>query len=91
ILMHFHPRDLLNLSRTSKAFHGFLMRRSSARIWKEALRRVEALPPCPTDLIEPAWAALVFWPFCMVCGGDINTKVIWAFLVRLCKTCRPKV
>ncbi|KAH9928199.1 uncharacterized protein B0H18DRAFT_1210452, partial [Fomitopsis serialis] len=65
ILRHLLPHDLLSLTRTSKAFHAFLMRKSSAYYWKQSLKQVDGpLPRCPKELIEPAWVALVFSPIC---------------------------
>ncbi|TFY59652.1 hypothetical protein EVJ58_g5648 [Rhodofomes roseus] len=64
ICLSLHPRDLLSLSRTSKSFNSFLMRRSSAYLWRGSLRNVEGLPPCPSGLIEPSWVSLVFSPYC---------------------------
>ena len=65
--MYFLPQDLLSLSRTSKAFHDFLWCKSSACYWKQALERITGLPPCPKELIEPAWAAFIYWePICTV-------------------------
>ena len=58
--MFFLPQDLLSLSRASKAFHDFLLRKSSACYWKQALKRIQGLPPCPKQLIEPAWVALIY-------------------------------
>lgn len=54
------PRDLLNLSRTSRAFHQLLLRRSAACCWKQALQRLEGLPPCPKELVEPAWVRFLY-------------------------------
>ncbi|KAG6820465.1 hypothetical protein H0H93_016760 [Arthromyces matolae] len=60
------PLDVLNLSRTSKALRNILMSRSSQFIWKRARAHIEGLPDCPTDMSEPAYANLVFSPFCNV-------------------------
>ncbi|KAG6850403.1 hypothetical protein H0H93_013628 [Arthromyces matolae] len=61
------PLDLLNLSRTSKSLRDILMRRSSQYMWKSARAQVEGLPDCPNDMSEPAYANLVFYPYCQVC------------------------
>ena len=65
IFSHMHPRDLLNLARTTKAFRTFLMSRSSAPFWKAARQQLE-LPECPPHLSEPAYANLVFFFHCHV-------------------------
>ena len=64
-----HPRDLLRVSWTTKAFRGVLSDRSLKPIWKESLASIEGLPSCPRDLSEPAYAALLFSPYCSVRDG----------------------
>ncbi|EIW60441.1 uncharacterized protein TRAVEDRAFT_98847, partial [Trametes versicolor FP-101664 SS1] len=66
IFSFLHPRDLLNLARTSPAFRAFLMSRSSARFWKSARQTVEGLPDLPPYLSEPEYANLMFFPYCHV-------------------------
>lgn len=61
-----HPRDLLNLARTSKDFRAVLMNENSAPFWRAARQQVEGLPDCPTFLSEPAYANLVFFNACHV-------------------------
>ena len=61
-----HPRDLLNLARTSKDFRRVLMSRSSAPFWKAARQQVPGLPDCPPYLSEPAYANLAFFSHCHV-------------------------
>ena len=65
IFGHMHPRDLLNLARTTKVFRAFLMSRSSAPFWRAARQQLE-LPECPPHLSEPAYANLVFFFHCHV-------------------------
>ena len=60
------PLELLSLARTSKTLRSFLMRRSSASLWKAARLNVEDLPPCPSDLVEPAYASLMYDTHCGV-------------------------
>ncbi|KAH9833536.1 uncharacterized protein C8Q71DRAFT_188731 [Rhodofomes roseus] len=88
ICLYLHPHDLLNLSRTTKSFHVFLMKRSSAYLWKGSLKSVEGLPPCPKGWIEPLWISLVFSPYCTECGVGKATTVHWTFLARFCASCR---
>ncbi|KAH9918634.1 uncharacterized protein B0H18DRAFT_1122895 [Fomitopsis serialis] len=78
IFLSLQPSDLLNLSRTSKTIHSFLMKRSSASYWRESLKKVDGLPPSPEKLIEPAWVALVFSPFCTACGKGTPLGAFWA-------------
>lgn len=58
--------DLLNLARTTKDLRLFLMKSSSSQFWKAARLNVDALPPCPDDLSEPAYANLLFDSHCHV-------------------------
>ena len=71
-IFHFlHPRDLLNLARTSKDFRALLMDRKSAPWWRATRSQIEGLPPCPKTLSEPAYANLLFFNHCHVCSPDI--------------------
>ncbi len=70
---HLLPKDLLNLSRTSKGFHSLLMSRRSQSIWKAVCLNLPGLPPCPPDLTEPAYINLIFDAHCHVslsCNRD---------------------
>ncbi|KAH9854174.1 hypothetical protein C2E23DRAFT_86490 [Lenzites betulinus] len=83
-----HPRDLLNLARTTGSFRAFLMSRTSALYWKRARQSVEGLPDCPPHLSEPAYANLVFFPHCHNClTGNIHT-IIYEFSARYCRRCK---
>ena len=42
------------------------MSKESRRIWMTALGRAVDLPPCPSDMSEPLYAALVFDHHCFV-------------------------
>ncbi|KAI1790227.1 hypothetical protein LXA43DRAFT_515466 [Ganoderma leucocontextum] len=83
-----HPKDLLNLAKTSTAFRSFFLNRAnSISIWKASLRQVEGLPDKPEFLSEPAFAHLLFNPFCQNCGKSGIPKPIWAWFVRYCSSC----
>ena len=84
-----HPRDLLRVSWTTKAFRGVLTDRSSKPIWKTSLATVDELPPCPTDLAEPAYAALLFCPYCSVRSG-LLTILAWADSSKYCRDVRNR-
>jgi hypothetical protein len=77
ILSLLHPRDLLRVSWTSKSFRSVLSDRSSKLIWKTSLASVDGLPPCPRDLPEPAYAALLFSPYCSV-GDGLLVDLAWS-------------
>ncbi|KAI0781000.1 hypothetical protein BD413DRAFT_501686 [Trametes elegans] len=64
IFAFLHPRDLLNLARTSKPFRALLMHPSAAPFWRKARETVGNPPNCPTYLSEPAYANLMFFPHC---------------------------
>ncbi|KAI0745945.1 hypothetical protein C8Q76DRAFT_773444 [Earliella scabrosa] len=83
-----HPRDLLNLARTSKDFRRVLMSRSSAPFWKAARQQVPGLPDCPPYLSEPAYANLAFFSHCHSCLKPNIKTAIWEFSVRYCNKCK---
>ncbi|KAF8600133.1 hypothetical protein BDV93DRAFT_448131, partial [Ceratobasidium sp. AG-I] len=66
IAIYLFPLDLIVLARTNKFFRQILMRRPAIQIWRSAERNVEDLPPCPKDLCEPQYAALMFTKNCSV-------------------------
>ncbi|KAI0663640.1 hypothetical protein C8Q70DRAFT_951554 [Cubamyces menziesii] len=89
IVVHLHPRDLLNLARTNKEWRAFLMDRRQHALWKAArIRQEPTLPDIPTFFSEPAYANFMFFKDCMACGRPNASKVYWIFGLRLCKhTC----
>jgi hypothetical protein len=42
------------------------MHRSSTYVWRNARSRIVDLPECPSDLSEPQYANLIFYPYCHV-------------------------
>ena len=62
ILANLPPVDVINVSRTCKAFRKFLFnpKASMTTVWKPVLESIEGLPPCPPDLNEPQFIALLF-------------------------------
>ena len=66
IFTFMHPRDLLNLARTSKPFRAFLMSRSAKSVWRASMERIEGLPKCPSHMAEPAFVNLLFFSHCHV-------------------------
>ncbi|KAI0702386.1 hypothetical protein C8T65DRAFT_579250 [Cerioporus squamosus] len=81
------PSDLLKYSRTNKGLRALILSPKSRRLWREALQSVPGLPPCPEDMSEPAYVALVFDCHCMACGVDGAYYVDYALRVRFCETC----
>ncbi|KAH9951400.1 hypothetical protein B0H21DRAFT_818443 [Amylocystis lapponica] len=88
IFGYLHPRDLLNMARTSKEFREYLMSRKSAFLWKAARQNVEGLPDCPPYFSEPAYANLAFFSYCHGCFKGNIQNVIWEFRVRYCTACK---
>ncbi|KAG8738763.1 hypothetical protein FRC10_006480 [Ceratobasidium sp. 414] len=88
IASHLTPPDIIALSRSNKFFRGLLLNRSAARIWGLALQNIAGLPPCPKDLCEPQYAALIFPKHCSMCGAPIVKPMDPYLNVRLCNACR---
>ncbi|KIK52341.1 hypothetical protein GYMLUDRAFT_49959 [Collybiopsis luxurians FD-317 M1] len=87
ILYHLQPYDLLRLARTSHAFRGLLMHKTSAFLWRQARVNVEpTLPALPFDLTEPAYAHMLFHHYCTFCEKRCE-KAMWECRVRCCKKC----
>ncbi|KAI0355612.1 hypothetical protein OH77DRAFT_1454044 [Trametes cingulata] len=86
-----HPRDLLNLARTSKDFRSFLMSRNAAPFWKAARQQVDGLPDCPSFLSEPQYANLLFFTHCHNCLKPNSKMIIWELFVRYCQACKEKL
>ncbi|CAE6534639.1 unnamed protein product, partial [Rhizoctonia solani] len=88
IASYLFPIDITTLSRSSKLFRDILMRRSSRHIWINAMRNIEMLPRCPSDMSEPAYLALLFSRYCTVCGRVIVYHLNAELRMRLCASCR---
>ncbi|KAG8794715.1 hypothetical protein FRC12_022230 [Ceratobasidium sp. 428] len=90
IAVYLHPVDLVYLSRTSKFFRNILMNRASAYIWRSAGLNVQNLPPCPKDISELQYAALLFTESCSICGDHAFRLMDPILLVRLCPRCHKE-
>ncbi|KAG9084015.1 hypothetical protein FS749_005566 [Ceratobasidium sp. UAMH 11750] len=88
IASHLTPPDIIALSRSNKFFHGLLLDRSAAHIWGLALQNIPGLPPCPKDLREPQYAALIFSKHCSMCGAPVIKPMDPYLNVQLCNACR---
>ncbi|KAI0631516.1 hypothetical protein C8Q77DRAFT_1127302 [Trametes polyzona] len=85
-----HPRDLLQLARSSKHIRSIILSRKNRSVWRASLQRFRGLPPVPDDMCEPSYAALLFDCLCFTCGVP---RVAWhdyAIRLRLCKSCEMK-
>ncbi|KDN45775.1 hypothetical protein RSAG8_04608, partial [Rhizoctonia solani AG-8 WAC10335] len=81
--------DVLSLSRSNKFFRQMLMTRSATtlNIWRGAVEKIPGLPPCPEDLCEPQYAALIYTKYCSMCGTRIVKDMDPYLNVRICKDC----
>ncbi|KAG9094954.1 hypothetical protein FS749_011423 [Ceratobasidium sp. UAMH 11750] len=88
IMQHLGPGELVTLTRSNKFFRNMLLRQSAVHIWQRVQKNVPGLPPCPSGMCEPQYAALLFSKYCTLCGGHATAKpdpYLWA---RLCAPCR---
>ncbi|KAG8731932.1 hypothetical protein FRC11_001504 [Ceratobasidium sp. 423] len=90
IARYVHPLDLIMLSRVNKFFRELFMDKRSALIWRSARENLPGLPPCPDDVCEPQYAAILFTKRCSMCGGYAPREMDPALLVRLCVHCRER-
>ncbi|EUC53741.1 hypothetical protein RSOL_016740 [Rhizoctonia solani AG-3 Rhs1AP] len=91
IAPYVNPGDLVSLIRTSKFFRGMLLDRSAVLVWQRSLNNVPDLPPCPTGMVEPQYAALMFTKNCTICGAQaVSSKLDPYLRVRLCRSCRDR-
>ncbi|RDX45707.1 hypothetical protein OH76DRAFT_1407691 [Lentinus brumalis] len=79
--------DILHLSRVSKGLRATLESPECRIAWLRALRSVPDLPPCPNDMSETLYTALVFGRNCFACGANEAYEVDYALRVRYCETC----
>ena len=78
VFSHLTPRDIINLSRTSRIFRDTLMTRSTTSVWK-ASREQFGAPECPSNMSEPQWAVLLFGNVCQVrISHDPSVSVVIA-------------
>ncbi|KAJ3557326.1 hypothetical protein NM688_g1534 [Phlebia brevispora] len=90
VMAHLLPLDILNLSRTTKAFRRFLMVRAAEFIWRRARGNAAGLPPLPDDMSEPAYASLMFDTYCHGCSADGFDTICWDLRLRYCVSCRER-
>ncbi|KAI0769735.1 hypothetical protein BD413DRAFT_493370 [Trametes elegans] len=82
------PRDLLNLSRTTKAFRQLLLSRKAMSVWLNARLAIPYSPTCPADVSEPYWANLVYGEHkCQECGRINVRRIVFELRRRLCSAC----
>ncbi|KAF9464012.1 hypothetical protein BDZ94DRAFT_532928 [Collybia nuda] len=81
------PKDLVNLTRTSKSLRQTLMTRNAITVWKTA-RNILGIPDCPSDFSEPKWAVLISGSTCQNCGAKSVHKVDFYLRRRVCTRCK---
>lgn len=64
ICQYLGPQDLLRLSQSSLRLREVLMTKDAKIMWQAALENYPTLPPCPSDLSEPQFVALMFCSTC---------------------------
>ncbi|KAG8916089.1 hypothetical protein FRC02_004233 [Tulasnella sp. 418] len=88
ICSHLFPIDLLHLSWASKRLRSILMSKSAKHIWRSAREnQLPTLPPCPDDLSEPQYIALLFTNICQVCGANRAQRFHFTMRTRHCASC----
>ncbi|KAF8986837.1 hypothetical protein BDQ17DRAFT_1491391 [Cyathus striatus] len=87
ILGYLEPIDLVQLTRTSKAFKKFLLANSALFTWKIARSNLDGTPECPEDMSEPAYASLIFENHCLGCQSRHSVVHCWEIRARWCKKC----
>ncbi|CAE6452523.1 unnamed protein product, partial [Rhizoctonia solani] len=88
IASYLFPLDILSLARSNRFFRNLLMTKSSRNIWLNAMKNVEALPPCPSNMSEPQYVALLYTNVCSSCGTLSRSPVDEYLLVRFCARCQ---
>ncbi|GAA6007163.1 hypothetical protein JCM10207_001529 [Rhodosporidiobolus poonsookiae] len=88
IFSYLVPGELLNLSRTAKAYHDLLSSKKSRSIWRRS-RRIVKLPDLEDEnWSEAAYASLMFGTKCENCDRKYTGRPDFYLRVRLCKECR---
>ncbi|KAL1660193.1 hypothetical protein GGF50DRAFT_63716 [Schizophyllum commune] len=83
-----HPRDLLQVSRTTKIWRDMLMnKKRSEGIWRNSYIGTEGLPPLPEDIPIPKFVGLLFDRLCHFCNASVSRNIIWIARVRACNKC----
>ncbi|CAE7148460.1 unnamed protein product, partial [Rhizoctonia solani] len=87
VARYVHPLDLIMLARVNKFFRELLMDKRSALIWRSSRGNMPELPPCPDEVSEPQYAAMIFAKRCSTCGGYAPREMNPILMIRLCSYC----
>ncbi|PPR05980.1 hypothetical protein CVT24_004644 [Panaeolus cyanescens] len=92
IFSHLHPKDLLTLSRTTKALRKTLLTREARWVWKSALGLLyyRGLPGCPDDLTEIQYVSLLFDSHCQFCLVSPASEISYLYRIRCCGDCMKR-
>ncbi|KAG8917340.1 hypothetical protein FRC02_003169 [Tulasnella sp. 418] len=72
----------------SECLRCILMSKSAKHIWRSAREnQLPTLPPCPDDLSEPQYIALLFTNICQVCGANRAQRLHVTMRTRCCASC----
>ncbi|KAG8941596.1 hypothetical protein FRC03_004312 [Tulasnella sp. 419] len=64
------------------------MSKTARHIWRSARQnQLPTLPPCPDDLSEPRYIALLFSNVCQVCGANRGQRTHFTLRTRHCASC----
>ncbi|KAF8878931.1 hypothetical protein BD779DRAFT_1171205 [Infundibulicybe gibba] len=86
----FGPRDLISLSKTSKALCRTLYSPNASSLWKAA-RNAAGAPDCSPGLSEPQWASLIFGrPICQQCDTTNIHNIEFGVRRRVCIPCKKQ-
>ncbi|PPQ99646.1 hypothetical protein CVT24_005224 [Panaeolus cyanescens] len=83
------PMDLINLGRSSKDLKELVLSSDFKMIWRHTLS-VLGLPPCPEDMLLPAYADLAFGKNCWLCSSTTLVTFLWGDRKKLCHQCHSR-
>ncbi|KAJ7919838.1 hypothetical protein B0H13DRAFT_1987661 [Mycena leptocephala] len=85
VLGYLHPLELIQVSRTSRAFRELL--HSTDSMWRTSFFTDDQLPRCPPQIPGRRWVKLLFGPkICDTCGQP-NTDADYIIWRRVCIPC----
>ncbi|KAG8940628.1 hypothetical protein FRC03_005279 [Tulasnella sp. 419] len=72
----------------AECLRSILMSKSAKHIWRGAREnQLPTLPPCPDDLSEPQYIALLFTNICQVCGANRAQRLHVTMRTPCCGSC----
>ncbi|KAL0955911.1 hypothetical protein HGRIS_002102 [Hohenbuehelia grisea] len=92
ITLFLEPLDLLQLSRTSRAFRLTFLSRNVDFVWRQAKLNAcgPGAPELPPDMSDPQFCALVFEDKCTNCHMHTARGANFEFGQRFCSSCGDK-